>query len=65
MSEYIDNELDEVSCRKIEKHLAGCTACHTCLETLKRTIDICRQMETKPVPELFSLRLKEMIETLS
>jgi len=65
LSEYIDNELDEVSCKDIEKHAKECIQCQACLETLKRTIEICRESESKPVPKLFSFRLKELIRELS
>ncbi|MEW6674149.1 MAG: zf-HC2 domain-containing protein [Thermodesulfobacteriota bacterium] len=65
LSEYIDNELDELTCRDIERHARECIRCHTCLETLKRTIDLCRKSGDRSVPETFSLRLKEVIQSLS
>lgn len=65
LSEYIDNELDEVSCKDIEKHAENCIKCQTCLTSLKRTIEMCRHMESPPVPEYFSHRLKEFIQNLS
>ena len=64
LSEYIDNELDELTCRDIERHAEECIRCKTCLETLKRSIDLCRNAGDKPVPESFSLRLKEVIQSL-
>ena len=65
LSEYIDNELDEVSCKDIESHAKSCIKCQVCLETLKRTIKLCKEAEGKPVPELFSRRLKEVVQELS
>lgn len=65
LSEYIDKELDDLTCRDIENHARDCIKCHTCLGTLRRTIDLCKNMENKPVPEQYSLRLKEFIQTLS
>ena len=61
LSEYLDEELDEASCQDVEKHMEGCVKCHTCLETLRRTIEICKQTEPKPVPSIFSQRLQELI----
>ena len=61
LSEYIDNELDDVTCKDIERHSKECIPCQVCLGTLKRTIDLCKNMETEPVPEMFSARLKELI----
>jgi len=65
LSDYIDNELDDLTCRDIERHARECIRCQMCLETLKRTIDLCRNAGDKPVPETFSLKLKEFIQNLS
>jgi len=65
LSEYIDNELDEITCRDIEQHAMECAKCSTCIETLKRTINLCRSLEERPTPEAFSLRLKDMVQKLS
>lgn len=40
MSAYIDGELDEAYCRKIEAHLETCRNCRIVLKTLKKTIDL-------------------------
>ena len=65
LSEYIDNELDEITCRDIETHMAGCPPCQACLATLKRTVALCNNMENKPVPRDFSTKLKAFINGLS
>lgn len=64
LSEYIDHELDTVTCEDIETHLNGCLCCHSCLETLKRTVALCREMKPDPVPETLSSRLKDLIRRL-
>jgi anti-sigma factor RsiW len=60
----VDNELDAASCREVEAHIQDCVKCNVCLETLRRTIEICKKMEDKPVPDLFSRRLRELIQSL-
>ena len=65
LSEYIDDELDELTCNDIERHARECIRCKTCLDTLKRTIDLCRNTGDKPLPETFSIRLKAFIQNLS
>lgn len=64
LSEYLDGELDATICQTIERHLQNCQPCQTCLTTLKRTVALCRSADSHPVPEDFSLRLKEMILNL-
>lgn len=64
LSEYIDGELDHVTCSDIEQHADKCVACFSCLETLKRTVAICKNIEDKPVPKEFSQKLKEIIQNI-
>jgi anti-sigma factor (TIGR02949 family) len=64
LSEYLDNELDEITCNEIEQHVKECVPCFSCLQTLKRTVDICKQTGNKPVPEEFSQKLKEIIQNI-
>lgn len=64
LSEYIDKELDEITCKDIETHMAGCPPCQVCLATLKRTVALCKHLEARPVPKDFSLKLKKIIDDL-
>ncbi len=64
LSEYIDGELDQVTCAEIKKHADDCVACFSCLETLKRTVALCKNVEDKPIPQEFSRKLKEIIENM-
>ena len=64
LSEYLDNELDELTCNEIELHVKECVPCFSCLQTLKRTVDLCKQTANKPVPREFSKKLNEMIQNM-
>lgn len=66
LSDYIDNELDELTYKDIENHARECIPCKACLETLRQTIGLCRSFEPdeKPVPEAFSNRLKALIQMM-
>ncbi|UCE52152.1 MAG: zf-HC2 domain-containing protein [Desulfobacterales bacterium] len=64
LSEYLDNELDEVTCKEIEHHVKQCVPCFSCLQTLKRTVDLCKQTANKPVPRAFSEKLKELSQNM-
>ena len=63
LSEYLDGELDQATCREIQHHVRECVACEACFNTLKRTVELCREAESVPVPESFSLRLKEIVQS--
>jgi len=64
LSEYIDQELDTMACAEIQQHLDDCQCCHVCLETLKRTVALCREVKPDPVPEALSSRLRELIRNM-
>jgi anti-sigma factor RsiW len=64
LSEYLDNELDEATCRDIEEHIKECIPCFICLQTLKRTIALCKQAGEKPIPEEFSRKLNQVFHNL-
>lgn len=61
LSEYIDRELDLPTCEDIEAHIEACKPCQICLNTLKKTVDLCNNLEHKQIPETFSLKLKGAI----
>ena len=64
LSEYIDGELDDVTCEELEKHVEECVPCKICLVTLKKTVNICKEMGSNPVPDTLSQRLKELIQNM-
>lgn len=63
LSEYLDGELDDETARTISEHLDHCKPCQVCLETLKRTVLLCRSAKSSdvPVPESLARRLRELI----
>jgi anti-sigma factor RsiW len=61
LSEYLDNELDKVTCRDIEDHLRQCKPCQVCLHTLKRTVALCHELKASSVPQDFSDRLRLLL----
>ncbi len=64
LSEYIDNELDQVTCDDIKKHAENCMPCKTCLETLRQTVTLCKNVKDQPVSNAFSVRLKDALNQM-
>jgi len=61
ISEYLDGELDQETLVEIERHLSECTRCGNCLESLKRTIALCRRLEDEEIPLDVQRRIKEKV----
>lgn len=64
LSEYLDQEVEPVTRRKIEAHLERCPACKVCMETLKRTVDLYRNTDQVPLPDDVARRLMKLVQRL-
>ena len=60
LSEFIDSELNDDMCDAIEAHLKDCLCCNSCLLTLKKTIELCKGYQNKPMPSNLSRKLKSI-----
>jgi anti-sigma factor RsiW len=65
LSEYLDQELGEADCSEIRKHIENCGCCAACLQTLKRSIELCGCVEDRPVPQDLLGKLKAMADSFS
>jgi anti-sigma factor RsiW len=61
-SEYIDGEMDEAQRREIEAHVTECAVCFGCLQSLKRTIALCKHAGRQAVPAVFSQKLHTLLQ---
>jgi RNA polymerase sigma-70 factor (ECF subfamily) len=52
LSEYLDRELPPEMCDQIDAHIGGCAPCVQFVESLRKTMDLCRELkeEEKPAP---------------
>ena len=50
LSDYLDAELTVKNCRELERHLTGCTPCIAYIESLKATVEACRQYRVRKAP---------------
>ena len=50
LSQYLDAELPATTCEEIREHLAGCPPCIEFLESLRRSIHLCRGYAASQAP---------------
>lgn len=70
LSEYLDQELPPATCEQLEHHLADCPECIQFVESLKRSVRLCRQFGSSrpaPLPDAASMEAlrhayRDMIE---
>ncbi len=54
LSEYLDMELAPASCQELESHLEGCRPCIEFVESLRKSIVLCREYSPTELPKPLS-----------
>ena len=61
ISEYLDGELDEQISRKIDRHLQDCPECQDCIDSLRISIQLCKEAGKEEMPADVRERLRSML----
>jgi anti-sigma factor RsiW len=64
ISAYLDGELDAVECAAIERHCGECGRCRDVIDGLRRTIRLCRETGSAPLPTAVRDRARASIRAL-
>lgn len=62
LSEFIDGQLADGLCQEIQAHLADCEPCLAFLRTLQKTVEVCQQLPSPPLPEQMRRELREALQ---
>ena len=61
LSEYLDVELPPEACAQIREHVEGCAPCVEFAESLKRTVELCKEYEPETMPKPVSAAAKAQL----
>ena len=61
LSDYLNLELPPDACAQIETHLAGCAPCIEFTESLRKTVELCRQYRPAELPETIGRQAREQL----
>ena len=61
LSSYLDLELPADACQAIEQHLAGCPPCIEFVESLRKTVDLCRGYRPEELPAPAASEAREQL----
>ena len=64
ISAYLDGDLNAAQCHSIEQHCRECASCATVVEGLRRTIGLCREAGSAPLPESVRNRARASVRRL-
>lgn len=57
LSDYIDGDLPAGICSQLEEHLRGCENCRIVVDTLQKTIELCKDNQDESCPDEARIRL--------
>ena len=61
ISEYLDGELDDRACKEIEENLEKCPECLEYLNSLKKSIRLCKETGEEKMPADIRERLRSTL----
>jgi len=61
LSDYLDLELPPGACQEIESHLAACPPCIEFAESLRKTVELCRDYQPTELPEPIGKAAREQL----
>lgn len=61
LGEFLDDSLDGVTRRELEKHVNECPNCWVVLDTTKKTIQVYKGQEPKAIPAEIHTRLMDAL----
>ncbi|MFB3776627.1 MAG: anti-sigma factor [Bryobacteraceae bacterium] len=61
LSAYLDGELTPEARRAMERHLCDCPPCIEFVESLRRTVDLCRRFEPDGAPGPLTAEARERL----
>ena len=61
LSDYLNLDLPPDACAQIETHLAGCPPCIEFVESLRKTVELCRRYRPAELPEAIGKQAREQL----
>lgn len=61
LSDYLNLELPPDACKQIDSHLAGCPPCIEFVESLRKTVELCRHYQPTELPEPLGKHAREQL----
>lgn len=61
LSQYLDADLTPADCAAIEQHIAGCPPCVEFVNSLKKTVELCRSAGGSPEPPPLSDEVRQRL----
>jgi anti-sigma factor RsiW len=64
ISAYLDGDLNATACDAIERHCHSCSRCASLVRGLRKTVGLCRQAASAPLPPSVRQRARDSVQRL-
>ena len=64
ISEYLDGDLNDATCARIEGHAASCPHCARIIDDFRATTGLCRKAAETPLPAAVRQRARAQVREL-
>ncbi len=61
LADYIDGELDQELCSDIEKHIGSCDNCKLMVDSMKMTVQLCKDGKCEDLPKEFQDKFQKKL----
>ena len=61
LNDFLDGELPEELCEEIENHVGQCNNCRIMIDTLKKTVTLCREGSSEKLPDVLAGKLNNLL----
>ena len=62
LSEYLDGQLPPGDCQELERHIRGCPPCVEFVDSLKKSVQLCREYSEEEMPRPLDPALKASLQ---
>lgn len=62
LNDYIDGELEPELCDEIERHVGQCENCRIMVDTLTKTVKLCRDGQSEHLPDELQNKLRDKLQ---
>ena len=63
LNDYLDGTLDPGLCAEIEAHVGKCDNCRIMIDTMRKTVQLCRDGKPEPLPDKLKSRLDNLLKS--
>ncbi len=61
LNDYLDGAIDPELCAEIETHLGECNNCRIMVDTMKQTVQLCREGKPEKLPASLEAKLSGLL----